>query len=794
MKTNNSDTDNQAPGKPGSDAKWSPGQKDAVGTALSDSSSSVWFTVGKGTLNEVFYPSVDTPSIRDLSLLIADGEEFFSDEHDSTETKVEWHQPGIPYFKVVNTETEGRYVLTKYILTDPEHDCVIQRVEFSAQTNYSLFVLLAPHLGGQGNDNNARIVKHGNQTLLVAERDNYALALACSKPFINASAGFVGFSDGWQDISRHKKMTWMYKQALKGNVALTGEVDIQDVNDQFTLALGFGTTVEEAIITALDSLGRDFEDIKQSYVSGWAKWLELLPPSASDEEKNSLAVLKCHESKAPLGGFIAALASPWGYAQGDSDRSGYHVIWTRDMVESIGGLIAGGAKEPVFEALKFLSRTQQPDGHWPQNMWINGHPYWNGIQMDETALPILLISLALREEAISENQAISFWPMVKKASSFLLMNGPVTQQDRWEEDPGYTPFTLSAEISALLAAADLAELKGETESARVLRETADIWYDSIDDWLYASGTEWCAKYSIAGYYERIMPVSDTNVSRFSTVVHVKNVPPADANMPAVELISPDSLALVRFGLRSPADKRITDTIKLIDELLKIETPGGITWHRYNDDGYGEHADGSPFDGTGIGRGWPLLSGERAHYELAAGNREYAEYLLQSMRNFANSGGLLPEQVWDTDDIPEYDLYRGRPTGSATPLAWAHAEFLKLIASLREGRIFDQPKSTVQRYLIDNVVSPRRAWRFNNKLHRLATGKLLRIETLSPCSVHWSTDNWQTANDTLLYDSGLGLFITDLPTDSLTPGQQIEFTFYWSQSGNWENRNFSVEIH
>ena len=84
------------------------------------------------------------------------------------------------------------------------------------------------------------------------------------------------------------------------------------------------------------------------------------------------------------------------------------------------------------------------------------------------------------------------------------------------------------------------------------------------------------------------------------------------------MISPDALALVRFGLRAPDDPRILNTIKVIDALLRVKLPQGPCWYRYNGDGYGEHEDGSPFDGTGIGRPWPLLAGERAHYELAAG--------------------------------------------------------------------------------------------------------------------------------------------------------------------------------
>ena len=224
---------------------------------------------------------------------------------------------------------------------------------------------------------------------------------------------------------------------------------------------------------------------------------------------------------------------------------------------------------------------------------------------------------------------------------------------------------------------------------------------------------------------------------------------------ASHLISPDALALVRFGLRAADDPRIRDTAKVIDALLKVETPSGPTWHRYNDDGYGEHEDGSPFDGTGIGRGWPLLTGERAHYELAAGREEIAKKLLAAMESFANESGLISEQVWDSPDIAERELHCGRPSGSAMPLVWAHAEYLKLRRSLRDGRLFDQPPQTVQRYLKEKTVSPRLTWRFNHKLRSLPPGKILRIELMAPAVIHWTADDWKTCQDLKTHDVRAG---------------------------------------
>ena len=414
--------------------------------------------------------------------------------------------------------------------------------------------------------------------------------------------------------------------------------------------------------------------------------------------------------------------------------------------------------------------------------------------MDETALPILLVDLALREKALAGYEVTRFWPMVRLAAGYLVRNGPVSPQDRWEEDPGYSPFTVGAEIAALLAAADLGDLNHEGAIATYLREIADVWNQSVERWMYVSGTDWCRKFDVKGYYVRIAPVeTGEGVSRFQDSVHVKNVLAAEDTRLASHLVSPDALALVRFGLRAPDDQRVLDTIKVIDALLKVETPSGQIWHRYNDDGYGEHEDGAPFDGTGVGRGWPLLTGERAHYELAAGRIEDARRLITAMESFANEGGLISEQVWESPDIPEHELHFGRPSGSAMPLVWAHAEYLKLQRSLRDGRVFDMPPQTVQRYLNEKTVSPRMVWRFNHKIQSMPPGKMLRIETLAPAVIHWSADDWNTVQDSTAFDVGLGIHIVDLPTEGLPEGKQVKFTFYWPEADHWEGTDFIVRV-
>jgi glucoamylase len=805
-----------APGWPGIPARWTSSAKMGVGTALSDRSR-VWFTISHGIFNEIYFPSIDNACVRDMGFIVTDGKDFFSEEKRDTDSVVHWLTEGVPGFRVVNTCQKARYRIEKEIVTDPHRDTMLQKIVFvprdGALAEYQLHILLAPHLNNQGAGNTGWVGEFEGHNLLFARHEDNTLALACSVPWLKRSIGFVGTSDGWQDLVAHKTMTWEYKLAENGNIALTAGINLLDSGGSFVVALGFGKDPDTAARNAVSSLRDGFDKASNDYVAGWQEWIgthksigkadvdgkETGQGNGSLNDKDdlssvSLAVLRTHESKKSGGAFIASLAIPWGFSKGDKDLGGYHLVWTRDMVETAGGLLAAGALDDVRRPLSYLQSTQQPDGHWAQNMWLDGAPYWNGIQMDETALPILLVDLAYREKVLGAEDVLQFWPMVKNAAGYLVRNGPVSPQDRWEEDPGYTPFTVATEIAALLAAADLADLNNESTIGTYLREIADVWNDSIERWMYTTHTDWSGKYGVQGYYIRISTNGlRTKDGHFQQKIEVQNVAAAEEDMRAGHLVSTDFLALVRFGLRAADDFRIVNTLKVIDALLKVDTPTGVTWHRYNDDGYGEHTDGSPFDGTGVGRGWPLLTGERAHYELMAGRMENAQMLKRAMEAFASKGGLISEQIWDQADIPERELHFGYPSGSAMPLVWAHAEYLKLQRSLLDGRVFDLPPQTVERYLKKNNVCTRLVWRYNHKIRVMPPGKTLRIETLAPAMIHWSAQKWMTSHDVPTLDSGLGIHFADLPTELVPAGSEIVFTFYWSQADHWENIDFSVSV-
>jgi len=793
-----------APGSPGIPARWTSSAKSGVGTALT-ARSRVWFTLSHGILNEIYYPRIDQACTRDFGLIVTDGQSFFSEEKRDTKSTLEPIADGVPAFAITSTCNRGRYRLKKLVLTDPDRDVVLQRIDFEALegsiANYHLYALLAPHLVNRGAGNSAWIDDYKGVPMLFAEGSGTTLALGCSAPFLARTTGFVGVSDGWQDLSQHFELRWRYDHAPNGNVALTGEIDLKACAGSFVLALGFGRSAAEAALHVRASLNDGVDQAMAGYAASWRAWQAALLPldaQASSGQPNtyriSTAVLRTHEESSYAGGYIASLSIPWGFAKGDEDLGGYHLVWPRDLVETAGGLLAAGARSEARRIMRYLQAIQEPDGHWPQNCWLDGTPYWNGVQMDECAFPILLADLARREVDLPQAELRGLWPMVKQAATFIAMNGPVTAQDRWEEDGGYSPFTLAVEIAALLAAADLAEQIAAPEAAAYLRETADIWNGLIERWIYAVDTPLAKEVGVDGYYVRIAPPETADAaSPLDGFVPIKNRPPQGSGQRASLMVSPDALALVRFGLRAPDDPRIRNTVRVIDALLKVDLPAGPCWRRYNGDGYGEHEDGAAFDGTGVGRPWPLLTGERAHYELAAGNRAAAEALLATLEGFASDGHLLPEQVWDAPDIPERELFRGRPSGSAMPLVWAHAEHVKLLRSLADGRVFDMPPQPRQRYQVEGVRSRHCVWRFNNKCRSLAAGSILRVELLAAAAIHWTSDAWRTIRDTPTQDSGFGIYFADLDTAGLAAGGGIVFTIRWTDAERWEGVDYGIAI-
>jgi glucoamylase len=808
-----------APGAPGIEPRWTSSAKSGIGTAL-DGRSRVWFAVSHGIVDEVYYPRVDQANTRDMGLLVtagasADGRpELFSEEKRHTRSIVQSLAPGVPGYRLVNTCVHGRYRVTKTVLADPERDVLVQRVRFEALSGnvdaFRVFVLLAPHIANQGYGNDGWAADYKGIPVLFARRGETALALACSPQWRVMSCGYVGTSDGWQQVHRDGRLDTPYSEALDGNIALTGEVDLaacahaegsdagNDGEVEFVVALAFGRSAAEAGQNARMTLASPFCQIEQSFVDQWmdfharaSRKRRIANGDNLDMYRMSAALIAAHEDKRAPGGIIASLSIPWGQSKGDHEMGGYHLVWPRDLVEAAGALLAAGHAAHARRALRYLASTQEADGHWPQNMWLDGTAYWAGVQMDETAFPILFADMLRRA---GELGGLDPWPMVRRAAGYIVRLGPVTPQDRWEEDGGYAPFTLAAAIAALLAAADFADIATETHVAAYLRETADCWNEGIERWTYVSGTALARAVGVDGYYARIGPDDAAEASDPAAgYVPIKNRPPGQSRARYDAVVSPDALALVRFGLRDPLDPRILNTIRVIDAVVRRDTSTGPIWYRYNEDGYGEHDDGSAFDGTGVGRGWPLLAGERAHYELAAGRSEAARRLLAVMHAQASDGEMLPEQVWDAADIPERELFNGRPAGAAMPLVWAHAEYLKLVRSLCDGRVFDTPPQPVERYVRCNQRPTVALWSPHRKTHVLPLGRRLRIQTPKRALIHWTTDDWRRRIDTTTEDTGLAIWAADLDTASLPTGTTVRFTLYWCDERRWQGEDYEVLV-
>lgn len=774
----------QAPGHPGSAPTWTSSAKDMVGCALGVPR--LWFTTGFGILNEVYYPRADLPQIRDLGFIVGDGNGFWVEVKRLGHYRSATPDAGIPALEIVHEH--DRFTLRLRIAPDPTRDVLLIDVTLEGDDILRPYALLAPHLGGTGCDNEAWAERFRGRNVLSAEHGPFALALAAADDsqrdaWRRISAGYVGTSDGWQDFSRNGALTWLYDRAGPGNVALTGELP-----RRATLALGFGSSRESAATLAFAALSAPFAHAWDQHVSAWRAWQDALhlpvdlPATLRDQLAISAMVLRVHQDQTHPGALVASLSVPWGNSR--DDLGGYHLVWPRDLVESAGALLALGEVHESRSILRYLIATQNEDGHWSQNQWLDGTPFWGGEQLDETGFPVLL-AVALSEHGALEE--VEVHDMVSRALRFIALNGPGSDQDRWEEDPGISPFTLAVCIAALVAGSRFID----EPARRFALALADCWNAHVEAWTSARGTDIARACGVDAHYVRVAsPPSGYRGDATRRVLPIKNLT-RDPGLPAEEQVGPDFLQLVRLGLRRADDPLVRDSVKVVDQTLRVETPYGPAWRRYTSDGYGEHADGSPFDGTGRGRPWPLLTGERGHYELANGADPLP--FLETMAAMTGTDGLLPEQVWDDVPVPAHNLKSGLPTGSAMPLVWAHAEFVKLVASRAIGRPYDEPRSVRARYHGMRPSATRLFWSERLLLREIRAGQTLSVILPSPGIVHWGIDGWQHPTDTPTHDTGIGVHVADLAVQGLTGGQRVDFTFQCTDSGHWEGRDFRVDV-
>lgn len=687
-------TAGRAHGQPGAPALWTPANKDGFGTAKSQGSQ-VWYTLGSGELTEVYYPTLGSPSVRELRFVVSDGSSFAESEVEATEHRIELVDPRSLTYRQINTARSGNYRLTKTYVIDPERNTLLLDVMFESLGSqpYQLYVVYDPSLANEGMDDSGST--EGDALLA---RDGTAASAVVSQPaFERTSSGYLGVSDGWTDLRDDFVMDWTYRSAPDGNVVQTAKLPVSGLGgwQHVTIALGFGATLSEALDAARGSLRTGFAQVSQRYAEGWHAWLDSLPPAPASAQPwrvdydVSTMVLAASEDKLNRGAFIASPSMPWAWGSGLEKPSGaYHLVWSRDLYQIATALLAMGDRAAAERALDHLFNVQQkPDGSFPQNATVEGTPHWSTLQLDEVALPIVLawqLGRADRE---------MYTRHVQKAADFILAHGPSTPQERWENQSGYSPGTIAAEIAGLICAADLARRNGDPASAERYEATADAWQRQVEAWTVTTH----GPLAPHPYYLRLTKDGNPNAG---TVYSLGDGGPSA--MDPRRVVDTSFLELVRLGVKPANDPAIVQSLAVVDAQLAVDTPNGRFWRRYNFDGYGETREGGPWEisppdtGRTLGRAWPILAGERGEYALAMG--QPADIWLAAMARSGNDGHMLPEQVWDgRPPSGQPGFVAGEGTFSATPLAWAHAQLVRLAWSIQVGYPIEQPAVVACRY-------------------------------------------------------------------------------------------------
>jgi glucoamylase len=669
-----------APGAPGTMPTWTPGSKEGVGTSTS-TDSHVWFTLQGGILSEVYYPRLDTADVRTLEFAVSDSKQVWIESKDMQHSIKRVSDDALIY-RQTSRDAARRFMISKTYATDPARDTLLIDVTFSAPHGFALYVLYDPALKNSGIGDTG----YTQDDALVTEKPGVASALLCGDGLQQMTSGFADASDGYTDLLQHRKLDWSYARAENGNVIQAAKL----AGAHFTLALGFGATPVAAIASAKASLQDGFPSVSARYAAGWSEYVQTLRPvngPYAREFRVAAMVLKAHEDKTFRGAMIASMSTPWGFAvKADVPTvGGYHLIWARDLYEIATGLLAAGDRAAAERALNYLLAVQQKqDGSFPQNSWLDGKPYWPSLQMDEVAYPIILAW------QLGQTNADTWRKHIRPEADFVVSHGPITQEERWEEIPGYSPSTMAAEIAGLICAADIARKNGADDDAARYTKTADDWAANIEKILVTTRGHLGGALAPKGYYIRLDNNTDPNDEY---QLDVRN---GGGTWDKRDVVDAGFLEFVRLGIRPADDPIIVNSVQVIDSTIRVETPNGPSFHRYNHDGYGETYFGGPWLGEGVGRIWPILTGERGEYEIARG-RDASVYL-NAMLHFANVGGMIPEQVWDRAEPTQSHFAFGEGTGSATPLAWSMAQFIRLVVCSEEKRIVEQPAIVADHFL------------------------------------------------------------------------------------------------
>jgi glucoamylase len=663
----------EAPGRPGNDAHWPTAAKTGFGTSASKDSN-VWFTLANGVMTEAYFPTFDTPNTQCLQLIICNRSGCQTEADDMTH-EVRVASLRSLTFQQINKSKDLRYTITKTYVTDPANATILIQATIAGLSDDRdrVYVYYDPSLANSGMHDTAKTTP---KRVLLAF-DHTASALLSSSGFGHTTNGFFGRSDGLVQLKSSGNFK-EYSVAADGNVVQVAQIRRPQ---SFTLALGFGINWMHANARAYNSLARGFSLVRKEYEAGWSAYLDTLKPVPERyRQKFHMAamVLKGLEDKLIPGATVASPSSPWGGGPNANEATvtGYHAVWARDLYQVATALYLAGDEAAANRALDYLFNVQQlSDGSFPQNSHIDGSVIGRGVQLDQVALPIVLA------HQLGRHNRATWLKHIKPAAEFLIQHGPATQQDRWEEKAGYSPSTIAAEIAGLVCAAEIAKKNDDESYAANYLKKADEWVANVEKWTATSN----GPHGDGKYFLRISEHGNPN---HAAKIEINS---GGGTYDQREIVDAGFLELVRLGIKRANDPLILKSLAVVDKLLKVETPVGPGWYRYNHDAYGERPDGGDYDArNGKGRLWTLLTGERAEYELARGNVEEAQRLLDTMGSLFNEGLMLPEQVWESN---------GKGTGSATPLAWSMAQFMRLVLNVEARRNLETPDVVTRRYLV-----------------------------------------------------------------------------------------------
>jgi glucoamylase len=771
-----------APGAPGIASTWAYAGKQGIGSsyeqyhqgAYSEQAatgvvSKVWFSIAHGVLTETMSGLIHQAQLREMQFVVK-GAGFVDEEKTATVSSIDYlykDAAGRPLslaYKVVNKAKNGQYEIEKHIFTDPSGQSLVVRSYFRPLAdNLQLFVYLDPALGNTGSNDKAYV--KNNQ--IHAVEGSSALTLLSQPAFQQASTGFVGVSDGLTELKTSQTFSKLYTSTgeTAGNVAALAELPAvkKGESGQFDLVIGFGDSTDNSALAAQNTLKRGLDNVLAEYnglgdAIGWEDYLQSLPQlntladTAMDKGKllyTSAMVLKAQEDKTHAGALIASLSNPWGDVKSaEQSQTGYKAVWPRDFYQVAMAMLALGDEQSPKVAFEYLTKVQVSDktpgyvgapGWFLQKTHVDGTLEWVGIQLDQTAMPIMLGWRLWQQGLLSETELTNWYSrMLKPAADFLAKGGnvkldwndvhltpPSTQQERWEEQGGYSPSTIAAVISGLVVAADIAKLSGDITSAELYLQKADEYSSSLEAKTFTTKGTLNKAPSDGQYYLRIN--SNDNPDDQSKLQDRNGI----SNVNESDVVDGGFLELVRYGVRSadhPAvraslgeldDQNLPDALRVKYEFSFAGIEGKLPgWRRYGLDGYGEDTETAmgyakgPNDANTPGqrgRVWPIFSGERGHYELALLQSQKqplsAETMqplrhnyVQAMEQFANEGMMLPEQVWDNvGNNSVYQYSSGEGTNGATPLAWSHAEYIKLLRSLKDQQVWDRYQPVEQRY-------------------------------------------------------------------------------------------------